>query len=201
MVYQTSNQLLPEAAAQLRGPLVLRDASTVHVRAIRADDANRLRAFHQRLSADTVYKRFFAILPELPIEMAKRLASVDYENQMALLATIKVGGSERIIGVVRYARTGACSAELGFVVEDEWQGLGIGTALLHRLAEYARNRGFQTFSALTNYMNTRMMRLFRHSGFPCESRLACGELEVTLDISSPRAPDIRSTSRSEQQPA
>jgi GNAT superfamily N-acetyltransferase len=176
---------MPEEAAHLCAHLTLRDGATVLMRAIRADDTERLRAFHARLSPDTIYLRFFSVVPVLMPHMAERLAHVDYENRMALVATTGAGADEQIVAVVRYDRAGPTVAEVAFVVEDAWQGRGIAIALLFRLAAYARERGIVELVALTMSENTRMHTLLRHCGFPARSSYADGLTEVRLDISRP----------------
>ena len=74
-----------------------------------------------------------------------------------------------------------------FVVEDHWQGHGIATALLHRLADYAQKRGYTMFVAITMGNNARMIEVLRNSGFPCTTHYASGEVELYLDIT--RRPD------------
>lgn len=178
----------PEDPAGLTDPFTLRDGATLTMRAIRTDDTQRLRDFHTRLSLETIYLRFFATWPELPLAMAERLTHVDCEHQMAVVATSGTGDEEQIVAVVRYERAGPTVGEVAFVVADDWQGRGIATALLHRLAEYARGRGFVTLVAQTLGWNTRMHSLLRHSGFPSVSYCADGLTVVRLDITQPPAP-------------
>ena len=92
------------------------------------------------------------------------------------------GETEEILAVVRYEDIGPATAEVAFVVEDHWQGHGIATLLLHRLADYARQRGYTTFVALTMGNNSRMMEVLRNSGFPSTAHTGAGEIEVRLDI-------------------
>jgi GNAT superfamily N-acetyltransferase len=179
---------LPEDAARLTAPLELRDGATLTKRAIRADNTQRLRAFHAHLSLETIYLRFFTPLMELPPVMAERLTHVDYENRMALVASTGAGEDEQIVGVVRHDRTGPTVGEVAFVVADDWQGRGIATALLQRLAEYARGRGFERLVAQTMGWNSCMHSLLRHCGFPSVSYFADGLLVVTLDSSQPPEP-------------
>ena len=176
---------IPRAVARLEGPLKLHDGSTVHVRAIRADDDERLRIFHHQLSPDAIIFRFFHFLPELPSQDATHFTHVDYVNRMALVATTDTGEAEEILGVVRYDRIAETVAEVAFVVEDHWQGHGIATALLHLLASYARTKGITTFVAITMGNNTRMIEVLRNSGFPWTSHFDDGTLEVHLDITKP----------------
>src|SRR5690348_9731792 len=107
---------------------------------------------------------------------------------MVLLATRGEGTDEEIIAIVRYDRTGPDEAEVAFVVQDRWQGHGIATALLYRLAAYGRRRGITTFVALTMGSNQPMLDVLRYCGFPRTSRYRDGEVEVRLDISN----DVRS---------
>ena len=178
----------PEDAERLAAPLQLRDGTTVRMRAIRADDTERLRAFHAHLSLETIYLRFFTPLAELPLEMAEHLTHVDDENRVALVATSGAGDEEAIIAVVRYERAGPTVGEVAFAVCNDWQGRSIATALLHRLAEYARGRGFEKLIAQTMGWNTRMHSLLRHCGFPVVSYRADGLTVVWLDISQPPLP-------------
>jgi RimJ/RimL family protein N-acetyltransferase len=178
---------LQRSIAQLEGPLTLRDGTMVHMRAIRADDADRLRAFHARLSADTIVFRFFRFLPQLSQKDAERFTRVDYDDRMALLATRGHDAAEEMLGVVRYERIGPATAEVAFVVEDHWQGHGIATALLYRLATYARAHGITTFVAITMATNLRMLEVLRNCGFPSTHRFIEGDVEVELDITKPPA--------------
>lgn len=182
---------LPPDVAQLETALTLHDGSTIRMRAIRPEDDERLRAFHSHLSPDSIMFRFFHFLPELPSEDAAHFTHVDYLDRMALIATTGEGQAEEILGVVRYDRIGEVTAEVAFVVLDRWQGHGIATVLLHRLASYARTKGFTTFIAITMGNNARMIEVLRNAGFPWKAQYSDGTLEVALDISEPPAiPDF-----------
>src|SRR5690349_14642233 len=178
----------PPDALCLDTRLTLRDGAIVRMRAIRPDDMDRLRRLHSRLSADAIVFRFFRMLPQLSEEMAERFTHVDYMNRMALVATVGSGEAEEIIAVVRYDRTDATTAEVAFVVQDEWQGKGIATALLHHLAVYGRAHGFTRFVAITMGSNARMIEVLRYAGFPFHMRYEGGDVEASLDITQPPAP-------------
>lgn len=182
-VSSSETPLLPRAAANVAGPLMLRDGTVLYQRAIRADDASRLQAFHRRLSRQTILFRFFGVMPELRSELAERLSYVDYENRMAVVATPGAGADEPIIAVARYQRTAPEVAEIALAVEDRWQGCGVGPQLLRTLAAYAHRRGFTTLIAEVMYDNDRMLAMLRHSGYPTTMRLRDGCVEGRLDIS------------------
>ena len=173
---------IPDDALRLEGALILRDGSRIHMRPIRADDSERLQAFHAGLSSETIVFRFFHFIPQLAQEAADRFTHVDYANRMALVATIG-GPDEQIVGVVRYERIGPSTAEVAFVVADAWQGHGIATALLRQLASYAREHGITTFTAVTMSDNIKMIVVLRTCGFPCQFHYQNREVEVNLDIS------------------
>lgn len=181
---------LPDEVASLESSLTLYEGNTIHVRAIRPDDDDRLRAFHRQLSPDSIMFRFFHFLPELSAQDAAHFTHLDYVDRMALVATTGEGEAEEIIGVVRYDRIGEAKAEVAFVIVDRWQGHGIATALLHRLAAYARTKGFTTFVAVTMGNNARMIEVLRNSGFPWSAQYSEGTLEVYLDITNDPAPVV-----------
>lgn len=173
---------IPADAQRLTRTLTVRNGAQVRVRPIRPDDTQRLQAFHAGLSADTVLYRFFRHLPTLTDTMARNFTHLDYENRMALVATAGEGADERLIGVVRYERIGPDTAEVAFVIADDWQRQGISTALLRMLAEYARPRGIRSFEAITMPENTRMLAMLRQCGFPAHPRFLGGDMHVRIDI-------------------
>jgi RimJ/RimL family protein N-acetyltransferase len=177
---------LPEDALRQTHNLTLRDGSVVRVRAIRADDTERLQAFHAHLSMESIIWRFFRSVPSLSDEQARQFTHVDYVDRMALVATRGDGATEEILAVVRYDRlAGEREAEVAFVVQDAWQGHGLATALLHQLAAYARTHGIERFTALTMGSNVRMLDVLHHCGFPCRTRYDGGDIIATLDITAP----------------
>jgi RimJ/RimL family protein N-acetyltransferase len=186
------DETMPREAAALEHDLVLRDGALAHVRPIRPSDTERLCAFHAGLSADSIIFRFFRLMPVLSEQDAEHFTHVDYQNRMALVATTMVDSSEQIIGVVRYERLGTHRAEVAFVVADRWQGHGIATILLHRLAIYAHAHGINTFVAVTMGNNTRMLEVLRHAGFPHTLRYIGGDIEAELDITAAPQPTFTS---------
>lgn len=156
------------------------DLSALEVRPILPGDAESLVAFHEGLSPETVYLRFFAVHPHLSPAEVERLTHVDGSDRLALVAL----AGPTLIGVARYERSASDprSAEVAFVVADRYQGHGIGSMLLHRLAAYAVGAGIDTLSAVTLLENHSMQEVFRHSGFPYRGRFDRGLVEFRLDI-------------------
>ena len=128
------------------------------VRSIRSDDAAALQSFHSRLSADTVRNRFFAAHPRLSDDEARRFTDLG-PGQQALVATL----DHHIIGVGRYIRLVSGDAEVAFVVQDGYQGHGIGTELFSLLARIGWDDGVRRFVADTYADNRAMLDVFMHT--------------------------------------
>lgn len=135
--------------------VTLQDGSVVRLRPIRPEDEPELIAFHGRLSRETAYRRFLSVMPRLPSDLAHLLANVDYDRRMAIVA---IGPEEQIIAVARYKYDEAAGeAEIALVVQDQWQGKGLGTLLFGELLAYAETRGIPRFRAYVLWDNQRML--------------------------------------------
>lgn len=137
----------------------------LRLRLIRPDDEPRLTALYDRLSRHTAYQRFFSAMRRLPPDWAHFLANVDYRRRLALVIERGAAAGPELIAVARYEPTDDPEvAEVAFVVQDEWQGRGLGRLLLHELLAAAVARGIRRFRAYVLADNTRMLRLLtRHT--------------------------------------
>jgi RimJ/RimL family protein N-acetyltransferase len=151
----------------------------IHFRLIRPDDWHRLQLFHQRLSASSVHLRFHGAKRELSAPLAHRFTELDGHNNGAVVATTGTRG--RIVGVARFFRISPTAAEVAFVVEDEYQGRGIGRRLMDLLVAEGRKNGFTEFVAEVLQENVRMLRLLEHTG-PVRLCYQQGVDEVRLSI-------------------
>ncbi|MGH2877672.1 MAG: GNAT family N-acetyltransferase [Solirubrobacteraceae bacterium] len=165
--------------AELEAEIALRDGSTVHVRPVRADDGDAIRAFVQGISPESIGFRFFG-MPSLSWVVSWSL-DVDYVDRLALVA--ESGTPRRIIAHAAYIREEAERAEVAFLVADAWQGRGISTVLLAHLAAAAQRQGIVTFTAVVLPANHRMIEVFRQSGFPVAMRSAPDAIAIELPTS------------------
>ena len=175
-----------EYPAHWEADVVLADGGTAHIRPIRPDDADLLRAFYSRLSEQSIYFRFFGPRPRLTDREVHFFTHVDYDDRVALIATI---GAE-MVGVTRYDRLrgegedeAGDTAEVAFLVEDAHQGRGVGSVLLEHLGAAARERGITRFIADVLPANHRMLAVFRQAGYTAESTFSDGVVRMTLDLS------------------
>ncbi len=181
------------SAESLREPITLplTDGALVRLRPIQPADAPRLQAFHSRLSPNTIYLRWLHAHPVLSDAEAAQLAQVDYVTRMAYIATTGQVPDEQIVGVARYGLVEPGAAEAAVVVEDAYQGRGLGTTLLGRLMQYAQAQGIRFWLAEINAENARMLRFINRGGFPVARHFEGGSVQVRLDIADakPTQPD------------
>jgi GNAT superfamily N-acetyltransferase len=107
--------------------VTLKDGFSARMRPIRPDDEPRLADLYDRLSRHTAYQRFFTVLRRLPPDWYHFFANVDYVRRLALVAERETVAGVQLIGVGRYEPSEEPdTAEVAFVVEDGWQGRGLG---------------------------------------------------------------------------
>ncbi len=159
--------------------MVLRDGSVASIRPTTAEDAPALANFFARLSPTSRYQRFFSA-SEPPGELVARLSDSSDPSKTLTLVAERASG---IIATASYIALGRDSAEAAFAVADPFQGRGLATALLGRLAAAAAMRGFRRFKATTLAENARMLEVFRDSGFEIRSKSDGGCVDVTLSLS------------------
>jgi RimJ/RimL family protein N-acetyltransferase len=173
------------SASQLVGTVNKESAVTqnhvkdIRIRHIRPDDWHRLQCFHNRLSVKTAELRFHGAKLQLSEPLAHRFTQLDGRDDVALVATTGTWG--RIIGVARYNRVKPDTAEVAFVVEDEYQGQHVGTRLMRRLKLTALQNGITKFVAELVPGNVRMLRLLEYSG-TTKVHLEGSECEVWVDL-------------------
>lgn len=139
----------------------IRDGAQVVVRPIEPSDRDALRDAFDRLSLESRYERFLSPLDHMSTAMLRYFTEVDHHDHEALVAFDP--DSDHLVGVARYVREEDPQvAEAAVTVADEWQGRGLGTALLHEIAERARQEGVERFTAYVLARNDDMIdMLFR----------------------------------------
>jgi acetyltransferase len=142
-----------------RGPVVT-------LRPIRPEDAAIEQAFVQRLSPESRHFRFMNMLRELTPLMLARFTQIDYDREMAFVATLDEEGAEREIGVARYiTNPDGESCEFALVVADEWQRRGLGRRMMTLLIDVARTRGLREMVGYVLADNRSMLALCQSLGF------------------------------------
>lgn len=164
-------------------PVLLRDGSVVLIRQIQSGDAPLLADGFARLSAESRWLRFLTGKPNLTPAELHYFTEVDHHDHEALGALNPVDG--RGLGVARYIRHAEDldGAEVAVTVIDDWQRRGLGTELLNRLADRARQEGIRHFTALVAADNAAVIGMLRdsHTGVRVTDRESgTVEYEITL---------------------
>jgi GNAT superfamily N-acetyltransferase len=156
----------------------------VTFRPIHLADVERLERMFKRLSPESIRFRFFSPLTRVPRSALVRLAVVDHGRDEAVVA---VQGDE-IVGIAGFnglpdgAHGHTRDAELAVAVEDSWQRRGLGRALAHRLADLARERGYDTFVVRIMPENRAALGLLRSVVPHADVRFHDGEYGARLPL-------------------
>ncbi len=180
--------VVPETEPLAPVTLKLPDGRRVNVRHICPEDAERLVELFWQLSTDTRWRRFFVPLdnvePDLVRRTARRMAAIDRRREVALVAVTPAAGHEDIVAVARFAcqKDTDKTAEGAIVVRDDYQGMGLGSHLLHLLIRAARMRGLRAMSIFTQGDNSAILTIVRRMSIPYTSSFAAGVYEITLHL-------------------
>jgi RimJ/RimL family protein N-acetyltransferase len=164
--------------------VALRDGSRAVVRPIRADDREAIRSAFGRLSAESRYRRFLSATTSLSDEELRYLTEVDHRDHEALVAFDPA--TREVVGVARFVRDrdDPAIAEAAVVVNDRWQGRGLGTVLCQLLAERARAEGVERFLATLLATNRPMLGLLESLG--SARVVADGGSTITVEVEIPK---------------
>jgi len=158
--------------------VILRDGSTLRLRAPLAGDAEAVLQFFGDLSERSLYLRFHGF-PALGPSLVAPLLDPDWDERGCLIGS----HDGRIVALADYARLrDKRVAEAAFAVHDDFQGRGVGTRLLERLADAAAAVGIEEFVAEVLPDNAHMLAVFQGAGFDVVRELAGGEVEVRFPI-------------------
>ncbi len=176
---------MAEYPTEFQFDVLLKDGAVVQLRPIRPDDAQREHEFFGRVRPDSAYFRFFGAKSDLSPDDLRYFTNIDYHDRMAFIALegedmVAVGRYDVLVG--HEASDGGKVAEIAFLVQDDFQGRGIGSRLLQHLTVYARLEGISEFEAYVLSENHGMLRLFRSSGYKLTRQLDQGVYTVEFPI-------------------
>jgi acetyltransferase len=166
----------------------LDNGRTLTLRPIRPEDEPMMVAFHETLSEESVYYRYFSPL-KLPQRIAhERLTRIcfnDYDREIALVADHKnpKTGKHEILGVGRLSKVhGSSDGEFALLVSDEWHDLGLGTELLKSLIKIGRAEKLQRITGYILPENHAMQHVCRNLGFEVRHDIEAGEFHAALAL-------------------
>jgi GNAT superfamily N-acetyltransferase len=118
-----------------------------------------------------------------PHKDVQRLTNIDYIQNLAIVGTVPGVSGEEFVAIAQYfldPKTG--SAEVAFLVQDEWQKKGMGTFLLNYLAQVAKKRGVKQFYAKVLPTNKAMLAIFHNSGYEVRTEFDGEVYSITYDL-------------------
>lgn len=159
----------------------LKNGLEIRIRAIRPSDEEEMRHLFYRFSESSVYSRYFTSILAMPHAKMQEYVNVDYQRFMSIVALEGDVGKGKIIAEARYAKLASRPyADVAFVVDETYHGLGIATLMLHMLIRVAKEQGIQGFVASVMGSNRAMMRVFEKSGLGLDTRWEDGFFSVTM---------------------
>jgi GNAT superfamily N-acetyltransferase len=172
----------PSTARPAEGERVkLRDGSVAVIRPLQPADASMVREGFEHLSAVERYRRFIFNQEHLTTAEAARLTTLDRDHVAFGAIDPKTGAG---VGLARYVcdeQDGACAVAAVFVV-NAWQGRGLATRLLRRLADHAREAGIERLEAHMIVGDTSSQRMFESVGQVETTQRGRGALDVTVRL-------------------
>ncbi|MEM8805498.1 MAG: bifunctional acetate--CoA ligase family protein/GNAT family N-acetyltransferase [Cyanobacteria bacterium P01_G01_bin.38] len=188
---EVTDEQLPKPAIrpypdQYVRPWTLPDGLAATIRPIRPEDEPLIVAFHQTLSEESIYFRYFHLIKlqaRVAHDRLTRICFIDYDQEMALVAEhLEPETNERtILGVARLSRLhGLNEAEFGLLINDRYQGRGLGSELLRSLINIAQAEGLTRISADILPQNRAMQYLCQKLGFTVQRDR--GEVRAYYDL-------------------
>src|SRR5262249_14765804 len=173
--------IMPTAAA-FSTTEVLPNGQRVEIRALRPTDREGMLTAVGRTSTQSLYRRFFNVRRHFSESETTFFLNLDFVNYDAFVAVAEEGGKTFIAGGARYVVIKPGQAEVAFAVVDQFQGQGLGSALLRHLSSLARKAGLQEFVAEVLAENVPMLKVFEKSGLEGTTRRESQTIHVVLRL-------------------
>ncbi len=151
------------------------------LRPVKISDEPLLKEFFYSLSDQSMYRRFISLRKDMPHERLQDFVIIDYTKEVVILAVLTEDELEKVVGMGQYGIDEMMhSAEVAFVVRDDYQNRGIGTELLAYLTYLAKRQGLLGFTAEVLVENKPMMNLFEKMGFDIKKQSEGGVYELKM---------------------
>jgi GNAT superfamily N-acetyltransferase len=169
-------------AATYSATELLRNGRRVEIRALRPDDRSDLIAAVDRSSAQSLYRRFLGAKRHFSEQEIAFFLNVDFINHVALVAVMEDEDGPIIIGGGRYVVWEPGKAEVAFAVIDQYQGQGVGSALMRHLLAIARQAGLKELTAEVLSENNPMLKVFEKTGLGLSRKRDGAVMHLVLEL-------------------
>ena len=184
IIYQDQIYLAESAhlyPAEITSRHTFKGGVEVRFRAIKPSDEEEMRRLFYRFSDMAVYYRYFGHIAAMPHTKTQEYVNVDWNHTISIVGLVDEAGHGRVIAEARFIKEPrGPNAEVVFVVDEEYQGLGIGTYLYKMLVRLAKERHVQGFTADVLFSNIGMMKIFKKGGLPVKATLENGVYQLTI---------------------
>jgi GNAT superfamily N-acetyltransferase len=184
IIYQDQIYLAESAhlyPAEITSRHTFKGGVEVRFRAIKPSDEEEMRRLFYRFSDMAVYYRYFGHITAMPHTKTQEYVNVDWNHTMSIVGLVDEAGHGRVIAEARFIKEPrGTNAEVVFVVDEKYQGLGIGTYLYNLLVRLAKERGVQGFTADVLFSNIGMMKVFKKGELPVKATLENGVYQLTI---------------------
>jgi GNAT superfamily N-acetyltransferase len=180
---------IPESArlypADIAAVQKIRDDLRIRYRAIRPSDEEGMRTLFYRFSDEAVYARYFHSISSMPHSKMQAYVNVDWSQVVCIVGLVGEEGKGRIIAEARFIRIpGSPLAEVVFVVDEQYQRLGIASFMYRMLIKIAKERGIRGFTAEVLVSNIGIMKVFRKGELPVKTLQESGVYHLEIPFSA-----------------
>jgi acyl-CoA hydrolase/RimJ/RimL family protein N-acetyltransferase len=165
--------------------IIERNGQQITLRPTKTVDERRIQEHFYNMDQADVTSRFFGFRRSFYRKDVEGIAQVDYIKNLSIVAVIGEIGFEKVIGLAEYNLEHGTVAEVAFTVSKDWQGKGIASVLLKKMAEAARENGITQLVAYVLPTNKSMINLFKKLPYKIKTRFEDDMLVLTCDFEQP----------------
>ncbi len=167
--------------SDITGKQTFKGGIEVRFRHIKPSDEEEMRRLFYRFSDNSVYYRYFSPIKTMPHAKMQQYVNVDCNHVISIVALVGPPEDERIIAEARFVKDKKRPyGDVAFIVDEDYQGLGIATYLYQMLIRVAKERGLKGFTADVLASNKSMMKVFEKGGLPVRATISEGVYELTI---------------------
>lgn len=182
----------PEMRRRFRTNRIFKGGIRGHIRIIKSTDEEMLRDLFYNLSEKSVYFRYFSARRSMPQKNLQQYVNITEEEGLSLVVAIGSREDRKIIGEARYMiNPGHAYPEVAFMVDENYRGRGIASALLNYLIDIARERNIKGFRTEVLMENRSMMRVFEKLPYEMRKTVDEGSVSLTFDFDELKSPEKR----------
>lgn len=167
--------------SELKARQTFKGGLEVRFRAIKPSDEDEMRRLFYRFSDESVYSRYFTTVKSMPHAKMQEYVNVDCSRILSIVGLVGDVPEERVIAEARYAKhLDRPYADIAFIVDEKYQGLGIAGYLYKMLVRLGKEAGLKGFTADVLTSNRAMMKVFENGGLPFQAKMDRGVFELTI---------------------